>query len=57
MGAVLAQNPTSKFNQPIMIVYKLGRSHLLEDALNRLPNQVKLVGVPNQTTNVHLFTL
>jgi hypothetical protein len=27
------------------IVYKLGRSHLIVDALSRLPNQAKLVGV------------
>jgi hypothetical protein len=39
------------------IVYKHGRSHLIANALSRLPNQVKPVGVPDQTTNVHLFTL
>jgi hypothetical protein len=39
------------------IVYKPSRSHLMADALSRLPNQAKLVGVPNQTTDVHLFTL
>jgi hypothetical protein len=39
------------------IVYKPSRSHLMADALSRLPNQVELVGVPNQTTNVHMFTL
>ncbi len=27
------------------IIYKLGRSHLMADALSRLPNQVELVGV------------
>jgi hypothetical protein len=27
------------------IVYKLGRSHLMANALSRLPNQAKLVGV------------
>jgi hypothetical protein len=26
-------------------------------ALNRLPNQAKLVSLPDQTTNIHLFTL
>jgi len=26
-------------------------------ALNRLPNQIKLVGVLNQTCDVHMFTL
>jgi hypothetical protein len=39
------------------IVYKLGRSHLMVDALSRLPNHIKLVGVPNQTCDVHMFTL
>jgi hypothetical protein len=27
------------------------------DALSRLPNQAKVVGVPNQTIDVHMFTL
>ncbi len=39
------------------IVYKLGKSHLMADALNRLPNQTKLVGVLDQTYDFHLFTL
>jgi hypothetical protein len=39
------------------IVYKPGRSHLMVDALNRLPNQTKLVGILNQTCDVHMFTL
>ncbi len=39
------------------IVYKHGRSHLIANALSRLPNQVKLVGVFDQTINAHLFTL
>jgi hypothetical protein len=39
------------------IVYKLGRSHLMANALNILPDQTKLVGVPYQTTNAHLFSL
>ncbi len=38
------------------IVYKLGRSHLMVDAFSRLPNQTKLVGVPNQTCDIHLTT-
>jgi hypothetical protein len=29
----------------------------MADALSRLPNQAELVGVPNQTTDIHLFTL
>jgi hypothetical protein len=36
--------------------YKLGRSHLMANTLNRLPNQTKLVGVLNQTCDAHLFT-
>jgi hypothetical protein len=39
------------------IVYKLGRSHLMVDALSKLPNQTKHVGVPDQTCDAHLFTL
>jgi len=39
------------------IVYKLGRSHLMADTLNKLPNQVKLVGVLDQTIDAHLFIL
>ncbi len=27
------------------------------DALSRLPNQAKSIGVPDQITNVHMFTL
>jgi hypothetical protein len=29
------------------IVYNLGRSHLIVDALSRLPNQAKPIGVPD----------
>jgi hypothetical protein len=39
------------------IAYKLGRSHLMANALNKLSNQAKLVDVPCQTINVHLFSL
>ncbi len=39
------------------IVFKPGRSHLMADALNRLPNWTKLVGIPDQTCDVHMFTL
>jgi hypothetical protein len=39
------------------IVYKPGRFHLMADALNRLPNQIELIGVLDQTCDVHLFTL
>ncbi len=39
------------------IVYKHGRSHLMVDALNKLPIQVELVGVFDRTTNAHMFIL
>ncbi len=39
------------------IIYKLGRSHLMVDALNRLPNHTKLVGILDQTCDVYMFTL
>ncbi len=37
--------------------YKLGRSHLMVDALSRLPNQIEPIRDPNQTCDAHLFTL
>jgi hypothetical protein len=40
-----------------IIVYKSSRSHLMWNALNRLPNHTELVGVPDQIYDVHLFTL
>jgi hypothetical protein len=39
------------------IVYELGRSHLMVDALSRLPNQSEPVGILYQTYDAHLFTL
>jgi hypothetical protein len=39
------------------IIYKHGRSHLMANALNRLPNQAKPIGVPNQTIDAHMLTL
>jgi hypothetical protein len=39
------------------IVYKLGRSHLMADALSRLPNHTKPIRVLDQTCDVHMFTL
>jgi hypothetical protein len=39
------------------IVYNLGKSHLIVDALSNQRNKTKLVGIPNQTCDVHLFTL
>jgi hypothetical protein len=47
------------FGDDFKRVYKPDRSHLMVNALNKLPNQAKLVGVPDQTTDVdaHMFTL
>ncbi len=39
------------------IVYKPSRSHLMANALSRLPNQTESVGVPDETTDVHMFTI
>jgi hypothetical protein len=39
------------------IVYKPSRSHLMVDALSKLPNHCKHVGVPHQPYDVRLFTL
>ncbi len=39
------------------IVYKLGRFHLMENALSSLLNQIKPIGIPDRTCDVHLFTL
>jgi len=38
------------------IIYKRGKSHLMVDALSRLPNHTKLVGVPHQTYDACVFT-
>jgi len=37
--------------------FKIGKSHLMVDALSRPPNQEKLSSVLNQTIDAHLFTL
>jgi hypothetical protein len=39
------------------MVSKLCRFHLVANALSWLPNNSQLVGVPNQTNDVHIFTL
>ncbi len=39
------------------IIYKLGRSHLMGNALSRLPNQTIFLGVLDQTCDAHLYTL
>jgi hypothetical protein len=38
-----------------MVVYKLSRTHVVVNALSRLPDITKPIGVPNQTTAVSLF--
>jgi hypothetical protein len=37
------------------LVYKLGITHVVANALSRLLDITKPIGVPNQTTNVILF--
>jgi hypothetical protein len=39
------------------IIYKPSRSHLMVDSLSRFPNQARPIGVLDQTTNAHMFTL
>jgi hypothetical protein len=36
-------------------VYKLGKTHVITDALSRLLDNTKPTGVPDQTTNASLF--
>jgi hypothetical protein len=38
-----------------IIVYKLGKTHVVTNALSRLPDITKPIGVLNQTTNASLF--
>jgi hypothetical protein len=45
------------FKYDFKIVYKPRRSHLMAYALNKLPNHDELVGIPDQTYDVHMFTL
>ncbi len=40
-----------------IIVYKPSRSHLMWNALSRLPNHIEPVEIPDQICDVHLFTL
>jgi len=37
------------------IIYKPGRTHVVVDVLSRLPNSLKLLGLPNQTVDASLF--
>jgi hypothetical protein len=38
-----------------MVVYKLGRTHVVVDALSRLLDSTKPIGVFDQTINASLF--
>jgi hypothetical protein len=38
-----------------MVVYKLGRTHVVVDALSRLLDSTKPIGVLDQTINASLF--
>jgi hypothetical protein len=38
-----------------IIMYKPCRIHVVADALSRLPNIIKPIGVPNQTIDASLF--
>ncbi len=40
-----------------IIVYKPSRSHLMWNALSKLPTHIEPVGVPDQICDVHLFAL
>ncbi len=43
------------FEYDFIIVYKLGRTHVIVDALSRLPNITKPIGVLDQTTDASLL--
>jgi hypothetical protein len=36
-------------------MYKLGKTHVVTDALSKLPNIIELTCVPNQTIDASLF--
>jgi len=38
-----------------IVVYKLGITHVVADALSKLLNIIQFIGVPNQTIDVSLF--
>jgi hypothetical protein len=40
-----------------IIVYKLGRTHVVVDALSRLLNSSKPLGIPNQTIDASLLSI
>jgi hypothetical protein len=39
-----------------IVVYKLGRTHVVADALSRLLNNTKPIGILDQTIDASLFT-
>ncbi len=39
------------------IVYKSGRTHVVADALSKLSNNLKPLGVPDQIVDVSLFSI
>jgi len=39
----------------LIIVYKPNKTHVITDALSKLPDITKLIGVHDQTTCVNLF--
>jgi len=44
-----------EYDYDFTIVYKLGKTHVVADALSRLPNITKPTSVPNQTIDASLF--
>jgi len=43
------------FEYDFTIMYKPGKTHVVWDALSRLPDDTEPIGVPDQTTNASLF--
>ncbi len=42
-------------NYEVALVYKIGCTYVVVDALSRLPNTTKPIGILDQTTNATLF--
>jgi hypothetical protein len=40
-----------------IVVYKLGRTHVVADVLSRLPNNLEPLGVSNQTMDASLYSI
>jgi len=43
------------FNYDFIMVYKPSKTHVVTNALSRLPDNTKPIGVPNQTSYASLF--